>query len=172
VPATVYVTTGLIGQTNPWLEYDARMMSEAQLLELHAAGWELGPHTVTHPDMSQLSREECAGEIAESRARIEELTGARVRTFAYPFCKYGDGALAAVAEQGFDAAVTCHGRGGWARYETKRSMITGKDGDPSFALKAWELYQPLFESRAGEVVRVSTRGVRRRARALLESRGG
>lgn len=172
VPATVYVTTGLIGTPNPWMSAESRMMTPDELLELHAEGWELGAHTVTHPDMSQLDRASCLREVTESRAALEELTGAPVRTFAYPFCKYGDAALAAVAEAGFEAAVTCHGRGGWERFETKRSMVTGKDGDPSFVLKAWELYDPMFESPVGRAARSVTRRARRRARALLERRGG
>jgi peptidoglycan/xylan/chitin deacetylase (PgdA/CDA1 family) len=172
VPATVYITTGLIGKPSPWISAGARMMTSDELLELHAAGWELGAHTVNHPDMSQLDRAACLREVSGSRATLEDLTGAPVRTFAYPFCLYGAAALEAVAEAGFDAAVTCHGRGGWARYEMKRSMITGKDGSPSFALKAWDLYQPLFESRLGELARTTTRGLRQRARALTERRRG
>jgi peptidoglycan/xylan/chitin deacetylase (PgdA/CDA1 family) len=171
-PATVYVTTGLLGQQNPWIAYDARMMTRDELLDLHVAGWELGAHTVTHPDLSALSREDCVRELSESRAMLEELTGAPVRTFAYPFCKYGPEALAAVAEVGFEAAVTCHGRGGWSRHEMKRQMITGKDGYASFVLKAWELYGPLFDSPPGRLARDTTRGARRRARVLLERRGG
>jgi peptidoglycan/xylan/chitin deacetylase (PgdA/CDA1 family) len=171
-PATVYVTTGLIGQRNPWIEYEAHMMSAEQLLELHAEGWELGAHTVTHPDLSQLDRDECVRELGESRATLEELTGEPVRTFAYPFCKYGPEALDAVRETGFQAAVTCHGRGGWSPYEMKRQMITGKDGGASFVLKLYELYQPLFESAPGRVVRATTRGARRRARLVLERTGG
>lgn len=170
-PATVYVTTGMIGQPNPWISATARMMTPAELRTLQEEGWELGAHTVSHPDMSQLDRETCVREARESRAALEELTGVPVRTFAYPFCMYGSAALEAVAEVGFDAAVTCHGRGSWSRYETKRVMITGKDGLPSFMLKVWELYQPLFESRAGALVRTATRGARRRVRAAMERRG-
>jgi peptidoglycan/xylan/chitin deacetylase (PgdA/CDA1 family) len=172
VPATVYVVSGLIGQRNPWIQYEARMMGAEQLLDLHAAGWELGAHTVTHPDLSQLDRDTCLREMSESRSTIEDLTRESVRTFAYPFCKYGPEALEAAQEAGFDAAVTCHGRGGWSRYEMKRSMITGKDGGASFVLKLWELYQPLFESVPGRVVRATTRGARGQARRVLERRGG
>jgi hypothetical protein len=52
----------------------------------------------------------------------------------------------------------------------KRVMITGKDGPPSFALKLWELYGPLFHSAAGRAARAGTRGARRRVRAVLEAR--
>jgi hypothetical protein len=95
-----------------------------------------------------------------------------VHTFAYPFCKYGPDALAAVDEAGFRAAVTCHGRGGWSPYEMKRQMITGKDGFPSFVLKLWEAYGPLFNSAPGRMARAATRGARSRVRGVLESRRG
>jgi peptidoglycan/xylan/chitin deacetylase (PgdA/CDA1 family) len=146
------------------------MMTDAELLDLHAAGVELGAHTVTHPNMEELSYEDCLQEMTESRDYLRELTGERVATFAYPFCKYGDDAVRAARDAGFDAAVTCQWRGSWQPYEMKRVMITGKDGPPSFALKLWELYGPLFHSAAGRAARAGTRGARRRVRAVLEAR--
>lgn len=168
--ATVYVATGLIGRPNPWLApgSGARLMTAGELRDLHAAGFELGAHTVSHPDLSRLDREACRREMAESRQALERLTGAAVRTFAYPYCAYGEAALEAAASVGFEAAVTCHGRGSWAPLEMKRSMITGKDGPVSFALKLWEVYQPLFESPAGRLLRAATRSARRRLRARTE----
>jgi peptidoglycan/xylan/chitin deacetylase (PgdA/CDA1 family) len=171
VPASVYVTTGLVGQPNPWMAPGAsRMMTDAELLDLHAAGVELGAHTVTHPNMEELSYDDCLREMTESRDYLRELTGERVSTFAYPFCKYGDDAVRAARDAGFDAAVTCQWRGSWEPYEMKRVMITGKDGPPSFALKLWELYGPLFHSAAGRAARAGSRGARRRVRAVLEAR--
>ncbi len=95
IGATVYVTTGLIGQPNPWLAESsgARMMTEGELCELAGAGIELGAHTVSHPDLSTLDREACLREMVDSREALERLTGAAVSTFAYPFCRYGDAAL-------------------------------------------------------------------------------
>ena len=173
IPATIYVTTGLIGQTNPWLApgSGARMMTEGELRELGAAGVELGAHTVTHPDMSLLDHAACLREMVESREALERLTEAAVSTFAYPFCRYGEAALAAAAEAGFLAAVTCEGRGGRSRYELRRAMITGKDGMPSFLLKASEAYQPLFDSRAGKLLRAGTRAARAGLRQRRVGRG-
>jgi peptidoglycan/xylan/chitin deacetylase (PgdA/CDA1 family) len=173
VPATVYVTTGLIGEENPWMAPGAsRMMVEDELLDLHAAGVELGAHTVTHPNMEELGYEDNLREMTVSRDYLSELTGAPVRTFAYPFCKYGPDAVRAARDAGFVAAVTCQWRGSWDPFEMKRVMITGKDGPPSFALKAWELYGRLFHSAPGRMARTATRGVRRRVRAVREARPG
>lgn len=173
ITVTVYVATGMIGAANPWMGRGsgARMMTADELRELHAAGVELGAHTVSHPDLSTLTRAACLAEMVASRTAIEEITGAPVRTFAYPFCRYGPAAVAAAAAAGFEAAVTCEGRGGWRRFELKRAMLTGKDGLPSFMLKLLDAYQPLFDSRLGRLLRVSTRGARRRYRAPGRRRG-
>jgi peptidoglycan/xylan/chitin deacetylase (PgdA/CDA1 family) len=170
--ATVYVATGLIGQPNPWLPLSAgaRMMTVQELRDLHEAGFELGAHTVTHPDLSRLDRPSCLREMVDSRETLERETGAAVDTFAYPFCHYGPAAIDAAKEAGFLCAVTCQGRGGWAPLEMKRALITGKDGWATFLLKIADAYQPLFESRAGCLVRASTRRLRRVARSALETR--
>jgi peptidoglycan/xylan/chitin deacetylase (PgdA/CDA1 family) len=168
--ATVYVTTGMVGQSNPWIGEGSRLMNEGELLDLYAAGWELGAHSVTHPDMEQLAKTDCLREMRESREWLERLTGMPVRTFAYPFCKYGPAAREAAREAGFIAAVTCNARGSWEPFEMKRTMITGKDGMPSFALKLAGVYEPLFHSRVGRAARALTRRARHRVRSLLERR--
>ena len=171
LPATIYVATGLIGKDNPWMKPGTgRMMVEDELRDLAAAGVELGAHTVTHPNLEDLDYDACLREMIESRDVLAKLTGHPVRTFAYPFCMYGEAAVRAARAAGFEAAVTCQWRGSWAPFEMKRVMITGKDGPASFALKLGELYGPMFHNRAGQLVRDSTRGTRRRVRAMLERR--
>jgi peptidoglycan/xylan/chitin deacetylase (PgdA/CDA1 family) len=169
---TFYVTTGLIGQTNPWMGEDsgARMMTVDELRDLVSAGFEIGAHTVTHPDMSQLDYERCFHEANESRLTLERLLGISVHTFAYPFCHYGPAALAAVRASGFAAAVTCGtGVGSWTPYELPRSNVSRKDGMPSFLLKLAGLHQPIFSSPAGRAVRAATRGYRDRRRARIDA---
>ncbi len=166
IPATVYVTTGIIGRPNPWLapEAGARMMTEDELADLVAAGIELGAHTVTHPDMSLLDHAGCVREMTESRRVLQDRFDVPALTFAYPFCRYGSEAIAAAREAGFVAAVTCEGRGGWDPYELRRAMITGKDGVPSFVLKLAEVYHPLWRSLPGRALRAGTRALRGRVR--------
>jgi peptidoglycan/xylan/chitin deacetylase (PgdA/CDA1 family) len=165
---TIYVTTGMIGRPNPWISHSARMMSADEIRDLCAAGFEIGAHTVNHPDMSKLDLDACRREVGDSRRELEDLLGQRVRTFAYPFCTYSEHAIQAVREAGFEAAVTCHGRGRWSQFEMKRSMITGKDGLASFVLKSWDAYKPLFDSPPGRAFRSATRGARKQLRAVRE----
>jgi peptidoglycan/xylan/chitin deacetylase (PgdA/CDA1 family) len=170
LPATVYVITGLIGEANPWLApaSGGRMMNVAELRALAAAGIEIGAHTITHPDLSQLDYVTCLDEIRGSRLDLERILKVRVTTFAYPFCRYSPAARAAVEAAGFDSAVTCQGAGSWERYELKRSLITGKDGLGIFLLKLTDAYQPLFESGPSRVVRAVTRPIRTRRRDRAE----
>jgi peptidoglycan/xylan/chitin deacetylase (PgdA/CDA1 family) len=171
IRATVYVATGLIGRRNPWMAGDsgARMMTLDELRELVAAGFEIGAHTVSHPDLSRLEFEKCLYEVGESRRVLEEELGISVRTFAYPFCRYGPEAMEAVRSAGFTAAVTCEGLGSWSPYELPRTLVTGKDGMPSYLLKLTGLHQPIFSSPPGRLVRAATRGFRTRRRARRDA---
>jgi len=46
---------------------------------------ELGSHTVSHPLLKSLAREEQQAEIAGSRERLEQMLGRRVDLFSYPY---------------------------------------------------------------------------------------
>jgi peptidoglycan/xylan/chitin deacetylase (PgdA/CDA1 family) len=171
--ATIYVTTGLIGKPNPWMApaSGARMMTVDELGELAAAGFEIGAHTVSHPDLSRLGFDECLKEMRESRDELERTLGVEVRTFAYPSCHYGPAAAEAAHSAGFTAAVTCQGLGSWKRYELRRSLVSGKDGTASFLVKLTGLYEPLAASPPGRLARATTRASRGRRRERREAGG-
>ncbi len=166
IPATVYVTIGFIDSTSPWIGAggDGAIMSESELRELVAAGWELGAHTMSHPDLSRMDYDSCRREIQESREALERITGAPVRTFAYPFGRYGPAALAAVKDAGLLAAVTT-GSGSWAPYEITRAMISAIDPLPVVLLKLTDRYEPLLQTVPVRAVRLGSKRVRESLRS-------
>jgi peptidoglycan/xylan/chitin deacetylase (PgdA/CDA1 family) len=89
---------------------DTLMMRSEQVRGLHTQGMEIGAHTVTHPILALADDASAEREMADSRDRLEHITGSRVRFFAYPNGKAGadyrgrDVALA--ARLGFEAALT------------------------------------------------------------------
>jgi peptidoglycan/xylan/chitin deacetylase (PgdA/CDA1 family) len=89
---------------------DDLMMRSAQVRQLHAAGMEIGGHTVNHPILARLPAAQARREIADGKHALEALTGAPLRTFAYPNGKPGQDYLAehvAMArEVGFAGAVS------------------------------------------------------------------
>ncbi len=90
------------------------MMTSEQVRELARAGMDIGAHTVTHPILRKIDDAEASREMAKSRATLESLIQAPVRTFAYPNGRLGDDydeRHATIArESGFELAVsTNHG---------------------------------------------------------------
>lgn len=53
--------------------------------ELHSKGITFGSHTVTHPQLSDLSSVEVEHEIKLSKEIIEDKLGEGIDTFSYPF---------------------------------------------------------------------------------------
>lgn len=53
-------------------------------------GHEVASHTENHPSLICLTKNEGAAEVLRDRANLEELTGERVRGFAYPFGDYNE----------------------------------------------------------------------------------
>jgi peptidoglycan/xylan/chitin deacetylase (PgdA/CDA1 family) len=86
------------------------MLSSDQLIALHRAGMEIGAHTVSHPILTSVSNARARAEIADCRARLQEIVQAKVSLFAYPNGKPGqdfeERHAAMLRSQGFEAAVT------------------------------------------------------------------
>lgn len=86
------------------------MMSTEQVRALHAAGMQIGAHTVTHPILAEIPAARARHEMAASRAQLESITGAPVRLFAYPNGgprrDYHGEHAALAREVGFEAAVS------------------------------------------------------------------
>jgi peptidoglycan/xylan/chitin deacetylase (PgdA/CDA1 family) len=61
----------------------------------------IGAHTVTHPVLSKLGAAACHREIAESKSDCEQLIGAPVTGFAYPYGDFDAKARGAVVAAGF-----------------------------------------------------------------------
>ncbi|MGO4887948.1 polysaccharide deacetylase family protein [Anaerobacillus sp. MEB173] len=55
------------------------------LQEIYELGFEIGNHTMTHPNLSKLSKEEQQKQIIELNDLIEEIIGERPRFFRAPF---------------------------------------------------------------------------------------
>ena len=87
-PATVYVISGYLDRMARFdidMGIPARpMLARTQLQALHAAGIEIGSHTVNHLDLRSLSPPALHNELVRSRHDLEDLIGAPVREFAYP----------------------------------------------------------------------------------------
>jgi len=166
IPATVYVTIGFVGGDSPWVRArgNNRMLSEDEIRELARAGWELGAHTMTHPDLSTLDYDACRREIEDSVAALQRIAGTPVETFAYPFGRYGPAAVAAVRDSGLLAAVGT-GRGGYGPFVLQRAMIGARDPTAVVVLKLADRYEPLLRLPPVALLRQASRTARAQVQA-------
>jgi peptidoglycan/xylan/chitin deacetylase (PgdA/CDA1 family) len=86
------------------------MMTSEQAAGLARSGFELGGHTVSHPILAKLDRAAARDEIDRGRRCLEEISGRRIKLFAYPNGRpqrdYVKASVELVRELGFDGAVT------------------------------------------------------------------
>jgi peptidoglycan/xylan/chitin deacetylase (PgdA/CDA1 family) len=80
--------------------------TDADVRRLVQAGWELGAHTFTHPDLRTLGDAELEREVAGSRAEIARRFDVAVDFFCYPAGRYDARVIAAVRRAGFLGATT------------------------------------------------------------------
>lgn len=99
---------------NPLADADAQsFMSWDDVRGLAAAGFDLGSHTVTHPILRSLSRDDLRRELRESRTAVETRTGVPCTALAYPNGRARDidaAVLAETAGAGYDWAFTVSNR--------------------------------------------------------------
>lgn len=109
IPMTLFLTANFIGQDELPVLRDrsgVRPLDWEQVGEMARGGVELGAHTLTHPNLTELDDDELRREITESRDLIEEHTSARVRSFCYPRGDFDARVKTAVREAGYDVACT------------------------------------------------------------------
>jgi peptidoglycan/xylan/chitin deacetylase (PgdA/CDA1 family) len=96
--ATFYLVSGFVGQPG-YMGWD-----EARAL--HAAGMEIGAHSLTHPDLTTLGLEDMRAQVAQSGALIAAEIGAPVVSFCYPAGRFNDTVVAVTGESGYTSATT------------------------------------------------------------------
>lgn len=86
---TCFAISRFVGRYNKWdYQFFARRHRHADralLQDLHAAGWEIGSHTRTHPYLKPLPQHMVLDELQGSREELAALVGEEVCSISYPF---------------------------------------------------------------------------------------
>ena len=108
--AIEFLVADLIGLSNEWemLEGEARqpLMDETQIKEWLTAGHEIGSHTLTHPFLTRLNRQQAGEEISASKKKLEDRFGRPVRHFCYPYGDWNPAVRDLVMAAGYETACT------------------------------------------------------------------
>ena len=143
VPATIFLTSGLMGKTNLWLARNGfpekKMLTWSQVKEMNSAGISIGAHSASHVQLSQLPTAMAKAEIEGSKKTIEDHLGRPVDYFAYPYGQSNEEVRELVEEAGY--VLACSTRAGFNNYDTNkykllRIEVFGTDS-------IWKLYLKL-----------------------------
>jgi peptidoglycan/xylan/chitin deacetylase (PgdA/CDA1 family) len=112
IPVLVFVPSEYIGQRNDWeLSLGRRPfehLSRPQIETLARSGVSFGSHGARHLDLTRLDTTELEREVLMSKTTIEEITGAPVRSFSYPFGRYNEQVRGEVSRAGYEAAFSLY----------------------------------------------------------------
>lgn len=161
--ATWFIVSGSIGADPTWPADGrpaGRLLNAIELRDMHAAGMEIGSHTVSHIRLPSLDDEALSRELTASRASLEEMLGSPVSSFAYPYGAWDARCAAAVREAGYAAACTT--RTGWALRDRdpfilRRLTVFNTDTTASLARK---LYFGSHDVAWSDLARYALRRVR------------
>jgi len=97
--ATFFIVTDLIDRKN--------YLKESWLREMSNCGMEIGSHTVSHPNLTKLSKKEIYEELYSSKCKLEDMTGNEIVSVAIPYGMYNSLILNIAKEAGYKLIATC-----------------------------------------------------------------
>lgn len=93
-----YIIAGSVG--------DGAYLTWDQIKELHQNGMIIGSHTISHPDLRNISDTELTSQLSGSRNLIKDHTGITTTDFCYPAGKYNEQVIQKLQELGYQTATT------------------------------------------------------------------
>jgi peptidoglycan/xylan/chitin deacetylase (PgdA/CDA1 family) len=156
---TIFVPTKWVGQDNgwreeptllqrlaPWGETAEGLLGWEAIGELAARGFTFESHGHGHVAMNKLSYEDALADLTTSRRLLGE-HGITPRYFAWPYGWHSPDAKRAVADAGFEAALSVKW-GGRDMLEVRRIPIYGTDHAATRRLKLSGRYFDAFDTAA------------------------
>lgn len=116
--ATFYIISGELTDQPDY-------MSAAQVKGLYAQGMEIGSHTITHSDLTQVSQTQLVQEMSQSQTTLQNAIGAPVTNFAYPYGAYNSNTIAV----------------GKQYYRSQRSVNAGYNSKDDFDITQLKIYE-------------------------------
>jgi len=84
------------------------LLGQHEIMEMHAAGFEVGSHTITHPRLTVIDIETVRKEVEQSKKSLELFLNAPVQSFAYPFGLVNDQVKELVRDSGYSFACAAY----------------------------------------------------------------
>jgi len=138
IPARVNIATSNVGLDG--------FMTWSQIKELQDVyGWEIGSHSVSHPDLTKLNSAELEYELSQSKLDLEA-HGLNVTSFAVPYSSYNNMVLSKIAKYYRYARIDA-GENVYPYFRDLQALFFNVANDTSFDAVKAEIDKAIEEGR-------------------------
>lgn len=112
IPATLFIVTEVLGGNPSWEYFGGddptlqRAMTEEQLEKLPSALVTIGSHSMNHPVLPRIAKEQLQQELTGSRSKLEGILKREVKLFSFPYGAFSDRVVGACREAGYERVFT------------------------------------------------------------------
>jgi peptidoglycan/xylan/chitin deacetylase (PgdA/CDA1 family) len=150
IPATIFIVTGTLGGGADWKDMGAadavgqRVMSLEQLEKLSPDLVAIGSHSVNHPFLPSLGKDELREELLSSRSMLELILKRDIRLFSCPYGGFDSTVIESCREAGYERVFTALPVFAFTQpreFVTGRVRTTASDWPLEFRLKLAGAYR-------------------------------
>jgi peptidoglycan/xylan/chitin deacetylase (PgdA/CDA1 family) len=142
IPFIIFLTVNFIGTENLLPRYKNkkkdRFLTWNEIIEMSKNGVEIGSHSLTHPALTELKKEDMEKEIINSKKIIEDRISKEVKFFSYPYGVYNKEVIEVVKKAGYEGALVNRKKiMKITQYTIPRVGIYGHNNFFIFKIKIW-----------------------------------
>jgi len=106
IPATFFISIKNIGIGREFRYLKERKSMTFNQIKKIAKDFDVGGHTLSHTDLTRVSKERAEEEVLEGKKILEDIIGKEVVSFCYPWGSYNKSTIELVKKCGFKGAKT------------------------------------------------------------------
>ena len=94
IPATIFIPTGYLGNAVDWFDppfdrlWHETVMTVEQLNSLPADLISIGSHSISHKDLTLISKDQAWKELRDSKMKLERILNKEITFFSFPYGHY------------------------------------------------------------------------------------
>lgn len=108
--AVFFVPTDYVGSQSHWLlpelGFEFPIIDWDTIQFMDTSGFQIGSHSITHPNLTDITSEDCYRELVGSRNALEHHLGHEVVHFAYPYGLFNDNVRSIASEVGYSTVCS------------------------------------------------------------------
>jgi peptidoglycan/xylan/chitin deacetylase (PgdA/CDA1 family) len=125
------------------------LLSQPELLEIAAAGWAIGAHSLTHTALPTLPSGEAFAELAGSRLALEARLRRPVRSLAYPYGAHTEAVQALARKAGFRYAFVIDQQAGAVLEDAPLAIFRAYVFPHETRFSLWKKTRPWYRAHIG-----------------------